>query len=158
MFHRNDPFQTLFQELVNRSFEAGRPVTEPREAPQNAPWTPAIDAFVDGDKFILQVMLAGVDPASVELTATGNRLTIKGGRERKAPKDARSLHVREVPYGPFERTLELPEGTDAGKAEARFEHGVLSVTLPAVGAFVPRKITIQNGTTRNGGGDSLHAA
>lgn len=156
MFHRNDPFHALFNELVNRSFEPGRPVTEPREVPQNSPWTPAIDAFVDGDKFVLQVMLAGVDPSSVELTATGNRLTIKGARERKAPKDARSLHVREVPYGPFERTLELPEGTDAGKAEARFEHGVLSVTLPAVGAFVPRKISIRNADEKNGNG--LHAA
>lgn len=83
-------------------------------------WTPAADAFVSGEHFHLHVYLVGVDPKSVELTATGNRLTIKGVRERRLPKESRDFRLNEVVFGAFERTLELPEGTDANKAEARF--------------------------------------
>ncbi len=136
MIYRNDPFNALFQELVNRTFE--RPATEP----QTARWTPPVDAYVAGESFHLHVYLAGVDPKSVELTATGNRLTIKGTRERKLPKEARDFRMNEVVFGSFERTIELPEGTDANKAEARYENGVLEVKLPAAGAFVPKKIEI----------------
>lgn len=142
MLH-NDPFNVLFQELVTRATD-----------PQSGRWTPAVDAYVAGEKLHLEVLLPGVDPKAVELMATGNRLTIKGTRERHAPKDARDLRMNEVVYGKFERTLELPEGTDLGKAEAHFENGVLQVRLPALGSFVPRKIEI--GTTV--GGKSLSAA
>lgn len=139
-YFRTQPFNALFEELVNRAFE--RPEQEAREL-ETSSWTPAVDAFVDGESVVLEVMLAGVDPKNVELSATGNRLTIKGTRERRASKDAKSLGKSEIVYGAFERTLELPEGTDASKAEARFEHGVLEVRLPAAGAFVPRKIEIK---------------
>ena len=142
MAYRNDPFNALFEELVNRAFTPAHGEAERRENPAVSQWTPAIDAFVDGEKFVLDVMLAGVDPKTVELTATGNRLTVKGARTRRAPKDARGFQHTEVVYGPFERTLELPEGTDASRAEANFEHGILEIRLPAIGAFVPRKIEI----------------
>lgn len=138
--YRNEPFNALFDDVV-RNFFNHRPQTEAKEAAV-ARWTPAVDAWVEGDRFVLQAYLAGVDPKSVELTATGNRLTLRGTRARNVPKDARRFAFGEVVYGPFERTLELPEGTDAGKAEARFEHGVLEVRLPALGAFVPKKIEI----------------
>lgn len=148
--YRNEPFNALFDEMV-RSFFPGRPRSGTYEQGA-ATWTPGVDAWVDGDRFVLHAFLAGVDPRSVELTAEGNRLTVKGVRERRTPKDARSFAFREIAYGPFERTLELPEGTDASKAEARFENGVLEVRLPAAGAFVPRKIEIMNGDAK------LHAA
>lgn len=152
MYYRSEPFNQIFDELARNFF--ARPQTEATE-PTVSRWTPPLDAWVDGDRFVLQAFLAGVDPKSVELTATGNRLTIKGARERRTPKDARGFTFREVVYGPFERTLELPEGTDASKAEARFENGVLEVRLPAVGAFVPKKIEIASSGT---GPDKLHAA
>ena len=154
MYYRSEPFQQLFDEVARNFFS--RPQTESTE-PAVSRWTPALDAWVDGDRFVLQAFLAGVDPKSVELTATGNRLTIKGVRERRTPKDARSFTFREVVYGAFERTLELPEGTDASKAEARFENGVLEVRLPAVGAFVPKKIEITNGASGSEP-NKLHAA
>lgn len=142
MAYRNDPFNALFDELVTRAFAPRRGDAERREEPAVAQWTPAIDAFIDGEKFVLEVMLAGVDPKTVELTATGNRLTVKGTRARHAPKDAKGFQYNEVVYGPFERTVELPEGTDAAHAEASFENGVLQIRLPALGSFVPKKIEI----------------
>ena len=157
MYYRNEPFNAAFDQLVRDFFAPNRPVTEPREAPQTARWTPAVDAWVEGDRFVLQAFLAGVEPKSVELTATGNRLTLKGVRDRRTPKGARSFAFNEVVYGPFERTLELPEGTDASKAEARFENGVLEVRLPAVGAFVPKKIEIAGTASEKTVEGKLHA-
>lgn len=153
MYYRNDNLNAFFDDVVRNFFQ--RPQTEARESNVQTRWTPAVDAWVEGDKFVLQTFLAGVDPRSVELTATGNRLTIKGNRERRAPKDAKSFAFGEVVYGAFERTLELPEGTDAGKAEARFENGVLEVRLPALGAFVPKKIEINGAQPEQ---NKLHAA
>lgn len=136
--YQTEPMTALFDDVV-RNF-VGPQQEAARKA--SARWTPAVDAWVDGDKFVLQAFLAGVDPKSVELTATGNRLSIKGSRDRRTPKDARTFSFGEVTYGAFERTLELPEGTDASQAEAKFENGVLEVRLPAIGAFVPKKIEI----------------
>jgi HSP20 family protein len=141
MIYRNEPFNALFEEIFNRTFTPGREAV-PTEPKGPATWTPALDAFVDGENFVMKLMLAGIDPKTVELSATGNRITVKGTRERFGSKETPGIRRAEVKYGPFERTVELPEGCDAAHAEAAFEHGVLTIKLPALGTFVPRKIQI----------------
>jgi HSP20 family protein len=84
-----------------------------------------------------------VDPAKLEVTVTeGNRLTIQG--ERRAPEiEGASWLRQERPFGKFTREIVLPALVDPDKVEAKYELGVLRLTLPKHEAARPRKIVVQ---------------
>src|SRR5882672_12771433 len=73
--------------------------------------------------YVVRVDLPGVDPKDVHVEAEGNVLSITGERkgEEKGPE------YRETLYGRFERRFTLPQGVDAGKISAHYEHGVLEL-------------------------------
>ena len=92
---------------------------------------PQCDCFRTDDPPTLHVVveLAGVDPESVEVVASGQTLLIAGVRERRKVDGARYLAM-EVEYGPFERRLELGAEIDTEAATARYDRGLLKVELP----------------------------
>jgi HSP20 family protein len=103
----------------------------PRFAGLRSGFRPAIDCFRSDDPPCLKVVadLAGVDPAAVELLLTGRELLITGERTRPAAEGSRYEQM-EIDYGQFRRTVALPADVDAEQAEARYERGLLVVTLP----------------------------
>jgi HSP20 family protein len=102
----------------------------------------AVNVWAEEDAFHLEADLPDLDPASLDVQLTeGTRLTVAG--ERKAPQVANSVWVRqERPSGPFSRTLVLPALVDADQVVAKYEYGVLRLTLPKSEAAKPRKITV----------------
>ena len=78
------------------------------------------------------VELPGVDPASVEVSASGRTLTIAGTRERAQIPGGRYQSM-EIEYGTFQRRLELGEEVDAARASATYDRGMLRLVLPVVG-------------------------
>ena len=83
--------------------------------------------------------LPGVDPEELEVHAGGNLLTIKGQRKSKGKEG----EYRETFYGNFERSVTLPQGVEADKISAQYEHGVLEVRVPLPAQLAGRKIPIQ---------------
>lgn len=142
---RRDPFTELVgefnrvQDELNRLFGGVRP----------AAWTagpaggPALNLWADDHNVYAEVDLPAFDPAKLDVTVTeGNKLTIQG--ERTAPEPQGAVWVRqERPVGRFSRTVTLPVLVDADKVEARYEDGVLKLTLPKSEAAKPRKITVK---------------
>jgi len=134
---RRDPFGDLLAEFnrvsnqVDRAFGADRPAAGP-----------AVNLWADEQAVYAEFDLPGVDPAQLEVTvAEGDQLTVTG--ERAAPEIDGAVWVRqERPFGKFSRTLALPVLVDADKVEARYEHGVLKLTLPKSEAAKPRKIRV----------------
>ena len=133
---RRDPLAQLLTEFdrVQRDFN-GLFVAPPAPPPANL-WQDDHAVFVELD-------LPAVDPARLDVTvAEGTRLTVAG--ERPAADPAGAVWVRqERPTGKFSREFALPVLVDADKVEARYEHGVLKLTLPKSEAAKPRKITVQ---------------
>ena len=103
-----------------------------------------IDAYRQGDRFVVQVDLPGVDPASVDLTVDKNVLTVRAQRQPEQPEGLQWL-VSERPHGSFSRQLFLGEGLDVDHIEAGYDHGVLTVTVPVAEAAKPRKVEIAPG-------------
>jgi HSP20 family protein len=105
--------------------------------------TPALDAYVEGDQFHVRAELPGVDPDAIEVSVLGNQLIIKG--ERKATKESKDegYYLREIAYGSFERAVALPEGANADQIKARYENGVLHITMPVKAAFLAKKVPIE---------------
>jgi HSP20 family protein len=92
---------------------------------------PAVDCFATTDphELVVVVELAGVEPASVEISVEERWLTIAGQRRR--PRVAGQVYQQaEIEYGAFERRLPLAHDIDAGAASATYENGLLRVTLP----------------------------
>jgi HSP20 family protein len=102
---------------------------------------PPVDIRVDDDSVYLVAELPGVAAESLDLSITGDTLTIKG--ERKAAQVAeQKYHRRERPMGHFTRLVSLPERVDADKIQAALKDGILRVTLPKSESARPRTIKI----------------
>jgi len=114
-------------------------------APQAGTAGPLLNVWEDEHALYVDADLPGVDPAKLDVTVTeGNQLTIQG--ERAAPDINGATWVRqERPAGTFTRVVGLPALVNADKVEARYEGGVLRLTLPKHEAAKPRKIQVQAG-------------
>ncbi len=142
---RRNPFNALFnevnsvQEEVARLFHRFNPVTG------HGPAAPLMNLWEDDQALHAELDLPGIDPAKLDVTVLeGNQLTVQG--ERNIPDVKGAVWVRqERPAGPFVRTVTLPAMVDADKVEARYEQGVLRLTLPKSEAAKPRKIQVKGG-------------
>ncbi len=117
------------------------------ERPENfvGSWVPRMETYRKDSDYVVRVDLPGVDPNDVHVQAEGNLLTITGERksEEKGPE------YRETFYGKFERRIALPQGVEAEKITARYEHGVLEIRVPVPAQLAGRKVPIQIEQTNN---------
>jgi HSP20 family protein len=104
---------------------------------------PLINLHDDGDQLQLEALAPGVDPAKIEVTVVGNRLTISGEKDGPANIPSERMHRAERAAGRFVRTIDLPVEVDPERVEAIYKNGLLCLTLPRSAAARPRRIQIQ---------------
>jgi HSP20 family protein len=102
-----------------------------------------MDAWRDGEHFVVEFDLPGVDPSSIDLDVERNVLTVKAERN-ELPESTESI-AAERPRGVFSRQLFLGETLDTDKIEAAYVDGVLRLTVPVAEEAKPRKIRIAAG-------------
>lgn len=85
-----------------------------------------IEDYMDGGNYVVRAELPGMEPKDIQVTTQGNVLTIIGERVEDKHDHARS----EFRYGSFSRSVSLPDGADAKHTHARYDAGVLQVTVP----------------------------
>jgi HSP20 family protein len=102
-------------------------------------WVPRMDTYRKDNVYVLRFDLPGVNPSDVHVQAEGNVLSISGERKSEEQREG----YRESSYGKFERTVTLPQGVEAEKIAARYEHGVLEIHVPIPGQLAGRKIPVQ---------------
>src|ERR1051325_1620824 len=110
-------------------------------------WTPALETFQKDGQYIIRADLPGIDPKQVDVSIADDVLTIKGERRRSNEVNEKDYHYRETSYGSFERQLGLPKGVDREKMSARYENGVLEVSVPLPATASGRKVPIHIGST-----------
>jgi HSP20 family protein len=94
------------------------------------PVTPAMDIVEKGNAFELTAELPGLDAKNIELSLSDDVLTVKGEKKEEKEETTKDRYVSERRYGSFRRSIELPASVDAGKIEANYKSGILTVTLP----------------------------
>lgn len=94
------------------------------------------------DAYLVQVALPGVEADSVDLQVTGQEITLKGRYAVPTPEGAKVLWGG-LMNGEVAERFALPGEIDAGKADARFDNGILTITLPKAEHVKPRSITVQ---------------
>jgi HSP20 family protein len=100
-----------------------------------------MDAYRQGDEFVLSFDLPGIDPNTLEVTVERSVLTVKAERRNELGEGVEVL-VSERPQGSFVRRVFLGEALDVDNLEARYEQGVLTVVIPVAESAKPRKIEI----------------
>jgi HSP20 family protein len=114
----------------------------PNDQETHAGVFPAINLSQDRDSYYVRAELPGVKPDALEVTAVHRTLTIAG--KRRAPEEKGvSYHRKERAEGDFNRSVTLPGDFDGDGIDARFVHGVLTVTLPKPERVKPRQISVK---------------
>jgi HSP20 family protein len=91
---------------------------------------PSVNVQETDDQVVVTAEVPGLDPKDIDLTMTPEGLTIRGEKREHVENNRQDLHVSERRYGRFVRTIPLPGGVDPHRADARVEHGVLTVKFP----------------------------
>jgi HSP20 family protein len=100
-----------------------------------------IEAYATENEIVVRAAVPGVQPDQVEITIEGDTLTLRG--EFPRPLENVSYLFAERPWGRFSRTLQLNVPVQADKAEAVFENGLLTLSLPKAEAVRPKTIQIK---------------
>ncbi|MHA7240651.1 Hsp20/alpha crystallin family protein [Arthrobacter sp. TMS1-12-1] len=103
-----------------------------------------MDLYRERDHYVLSADLPGIDPGSVDIDVDGQLLTIRAERTLRSAEGVKWL-TRERESGSFLRQLNLGQGVDTEGIAARYENGVLSVTIPVIERAKPRKIEVISG-------------
>jgi len=105
---------------------------------------PSIDMYQTEDEVVVKATLPGLTAEDVDITVTGETLTLRGEYKQETEKKQATYHIREQRSGSFERSILLPTDVKADKASATFENGVLTISMPIAEEVKPKSITIKS--------------
>ena len=129
-----DPFQSFRTEMdrLFDSFLGGVPsLTSLRQGFSGAQvMTPTLDVKENEKEIVVKADLPGMDEKDINLTIHNGVLSLRGEKKSEHTDERENYHVMERSYGSFQRSIRLPDTIDEDKAEARFDKGVLTITLP----------------------------
>jgi HSP20 family protein len=103
-----------------------------------------VDVFEREDAYTVQVVVPGIDPNDLDITVNDQALTIKGEWKQAELPQGATFPLRERSTGRFERTIQFPLSLNADAVQARYEHGILMLTLPKAESVKPRRIAVQS--------------
>ncbi len=142
---RWDPFHELqdLRETMDRLFDRGF----------SRPWRLLtwdtgngffpVDLYETDEEVVVKASLPGVKPDNVQISVTGDTLSIKAETREEQEEKKPNFYRQEHHYGAFQRVLSLPVRVDADKADASFENGVLHLRLPKVPEVRPKTIEVK---------------
>jgi HSP20 family protein len=137
--------QTELNRLFDEYWHPGR-VEAAGPAPMDleaASWSPAVDVVESPDGFVVSAELPGVDPSTIDLSVTGNVLTLRGVKPFEGTESPGTGPLRERKFGPFHRQVTLPGEVNYDAAQAEARQGVLIIRIPKQEASKPRTIRVQ---------------
>ena len=132
-------------EAFNRAFSPlfnGESSTAPENENVTRAWAPRVDILENETAYQVTAELPGVKKEDVEITVENNLLTLKGERKFEKDVNKEQYHRIERAYGSFLRSFSLPNRVAQDQVQAKFENGLLLITIPKVPEARPKKIEI----------------
>ena len=100
-----------------------------------------LDAYHEGESFFIDIDLPGVDPASIDITVDRKVLSVRAERKR-VEREGVTYVVAERPMGPVSRQVFLSDSLDTDRLDARYDNGVLTLSIPVTEKAKPRKFEV----------------
>jgi HSP20 family protein len=104
---------------------------------------PTLDMYQTEDDLMVKVALPGLKPEDIQISVTGDVLTLKGEFKEEQENKNANYHIRERRYGSFSRSIPLPVPVKSDNAKADFENGILTITLPKTEEIRPKTISVK---------------
>ncbi|SDO83171.1 Hsp20/alpha crystallin family protein [Actinacidiphila guanduensis] len=138
MLMRTDPFRDLdrLAEQLLRPGTWSRPTAMP------------MDAYRDGDTYVVAFDLPGVEPDAIDIDVERNMLTVKAERRPVTHGEHTQTELSERPFGVFSRQIQLSDSLDTEHIDAGYEAGVLTLRIPIAERAKPRKIVVGGDRSR----------
>jgi HSP20 family protein len=140
---RWDPFREIQRE-VGRFLET----FEPLQSLRLPHAFPAINLYDANDRYVLTAELPGMAAEDLDLSITGETLTLRGERRRPEGVSDESYRRQERQFGRWSRTVTLPERVDGTDITAQIGHGILTVTVPKAEEAKPHPITVTSAASQ----------
>lgn len=112
-------------------------------------WMPAFEVRENKDAYVFTADVPGMKPEDIEVSLTGNRLSISGKRESQKEHKDDTYYTYERSYGSFSRAFTLPEGIDTEHLKSELKDGVLTLVVPKKPEAQAKKIPIATATTKS---------
>lgn len=109
------------------------------------PW-PAADITENDKEFAVRLDVPGLREQDLDVEISGNTLTVRGERTEEEKAETGNTYRHERFTGNFARTITIPAYADASKAEAKYDKGVLTITLPKVPGESPKRVPVKPAT------------
>ena len=126
---------------INRIFDDSS-VSGPGRGTECRTWRPVVDVYENGKGIVIKADLPGMDKDHVEVDLKDDVLTIKGERSYDHEVKDDKFYLKERSLGTFLRRFTVPGNIDAGKINAEFKDGVLTVEVPKPEELKPKQITV----------------
>jgi HSP20 family protein len=128
-FFNSNPF-SLMRRMTEEMDRVIQEFGLERDSGNRAAWSPAIEVREQDGKFNVRAELPGLSPNDVKVEVVDNALIVQGERKEEHEEKDGGVQRTERQYGLFYRSIPLPEGADTEHANARFQNGMLEVTIP----------------------------
>ncbi len=102
----------------------------------------AVDLYEDDGNIIAKMNLPGIKPEEIDIALEDDTLTVSGRREEEKKTEDKDYYSKEIRRGSFSRSVSLPRSVDAAETEARYDNGVLIVTMPVIEGANERTVKI----------------
>jgi HSP20 family protein len=109
----------------------------------SAGYRPAVESFIKGDELHLRAEIPGVDPKTVDISLDDGHLCIKGERKMHEVSEGSCVCLDELDYGSFDRCFHVPRDIDREKIHARYELGMLDISIPLKEKVSQKRIPIE---------------
>ncbi len=141
---RWEPFRETvsLRQAMNRLFEDSM-VHPARFWPENGKGEFKIDMYQTEDAVVVKASLPGIKPEEVDISVTGDMVTIRGEHKEEQEIKEEAYLRKEQRYGSFCRAITVPVDVKSDKAEAVFENGIMTLTLPKAEEAKTRSIKIK---------------
>jgi HSP20 family protein len=103
----------------------------------------SLDMYETDEAVVVKAAIPGIKPEDINITISRDVLTIQGETKQEEETKKPTYYVRERQYGTFSRTLNLPTTVVADKANAEFEHGILTLSIPKAEEAKPKVVTVK---------------
>ncbi len=144
-----DPFERMKELIGFDPFEQMGRIVGGGEQTWN--FIPAFEVKETKDAYVFKADLPGVKESDLDITLTGDRLTISGKRETERQEESDRFYTYERSYGSFSRSFTLPEGVDVEHCAAELKEGVLNLRLPKLPEVQPKRIQVGTSDTNKQG-------
>ena len=124
------------QREMNRLFEDYDPSTQPV--------FPAINLWTNENTAFITAELPGLESDDIKLSVLDQNVVLEGSRKPEVPSEGETYHRQERGFGNFKRSIQMPFPLNADKVVAKFENGILTISLPRAEEDKPKRITIKS--------------